>query len=146
MNTIDIWVKMKTTSNSPIMYYGTDSFQSTQWSWGFALYGSAHQFSEAPLGYPTSLTDTIDLNVWKNFTLVRNDNNNVKLYKNGVLIGTKTGSGTTSIQSAANRLFISKASGYYSSFDLGPIKIYDRSLNSDEITQNFNVTKSRFGL
>jgi hypothetical protein len=98
------------------------------------------------LGYPASLTDTIDLNVWKNFTLVRNDNNNVKLYKNGVLIGTKTGSGTTSIQSAANRLLISKGGSYYGTFDLGPIKIYDRSLNSDEITQNFNVTKSRFGL
>jgi hypothetical protein len=146
MNTIDIWVKVKTTSNSPIIHYGTDSFQSTQWSWGFALYGSAHQFSEAPLGYPASLTDTIDLNVWKNFTLVRNDNNNVKLYKNGVLIGTKTGSGTTSIQSAANRLFISKGGSYYGTFDLGPIKIYDRSLNNDEITQNFNATKSRFGL
>ena len=147
MNTIDIWVKMKSTANVPIIYYGSDQFQSTQWTWGMGVY-VAHSFSEGPMSYPTSAlyTESVTLNVWKNFTMVRNDNGSVKLYKNGVLVGTKAGSGTTSVRVSTDRLYIAKAGSSYGNFDMGSVKIYNRALSASEVLQNFNALKSRFGL
>ena len=147
MNTIDIWVKMKSTANVPIIYYGSDQFQSTQWTWGMGVY-VAHSFSEGPMGYPTGAlyTESVTLNVWKNFTMVRNDNGSVKLYKNGVLVGTKAGAGTTSVRVSTDRLYIAKAGSSYGNFDMGSVKIYNRALSATEVLQNFNATKSRFGL
>lgn len=149
MNTIDIWVNMKSTTNCPILYYGSDQFQSNTWTWGIAVYPSGtHGFNEAPLAYPTTslYTENVDLNVWKNFTLVRNDNGNVKLYKNGVLVGTKVGSGTVALRDAADRLYIGKAGSTYGNFNIGSIKIYNKALSATEALQNYNATKSRFGL
>ena len=148
MNTIDIWINMKSTSPCPILYYGLDSFDSNVWTWGFAVFpSSTHGFNEGPLNYPTTslYTDTVDLNVWKNFTLVRNDNGNVKLYKNGVLVGTKVGSGTTTVRNVSDRLYIGKAGSTYGNYSIGSIKIYNKALSATEILQNYNVTKSRFG-
>ena len=148
MNTIDIWVKMKSTINCPIIYYGSNEFQSNNWTWGIAVYPTgSHGFNEGPMNYPTSLyTESVDLNVWKNFTMVRNDNGSVKLYKNGVLVGTKAGSGTTSVRVSTDRLYIAKAGSSYGNFDMGSVKIYNRALSASEILQNFNALKSRFGL
>ncbi len=149
MNTIDIWINMKSTSPCPILYYGSDTFDSNVWTWGMAIFPtSTHGFNEGPLNYPTTslYTDTVDLNVWKNFTLVRNDSGNVKLYKNGVLVGTKTGSGTVALRNAADRLYIGKAGSTYGNFSIGSIKIYNKALSATEALQNYNVTKSRFGL
>lgn len=149
MNTIDIWVNMKSTTNCPIMYYGSDQFQSNAWTWGIAVYPSGtHGFNEGPLNYPTTslYTDAVNLNVWKNFILVRNDNGNVKLYKNSVLVGTKVGSGTVALRDATDRLYIGKAGSAYGNFNIGSIKIYNRALSATEVLQNYNVTKSRFGL
>lgn len=148
MNTIDIWLNMKSTSPCPILYYGSDSFDSNVWTWGIAVFpSSTHGFNEGPLNYPTTslYTDTVNLNVWKNFTLVRNDNNDVKLYKNGVLVGTKSGAGTTSVRNAGDRLYIGKAGSTYGNFNIGSIKIYNKALLSTEVLQNYNVTKSRYG-
>ena len=149
MNTIDIWVKMKSTINCPIIYYGSDQFQSNAWSWGIAVYPTGtHGFNEGPMNYPTSglYTENIDLNVWKNFTMVRNDNGSVKLYKNGILVGTKAGAGITSVTTSTDRLYIAKAGSSYGNFDMGSVKIYNRALSASEVLQNFNALKSRFGL
>jgi len=149
MNTIDIWVKMKSLSPCPIIYYGSDQFQSNSWTWGIAVYpDGTHGFNEAPMNYPTSAlyTESVTLNVWKNFTMVRNDNGSVKLYKNGVLVGTKAGSGTTSVRASTDRLYIAKAGSTYGNLDMGSTKIYNRALSASEVLQNFNATKTRFGL
>jgi hypothetical protein len=147
MNTIDIWVNMRSSSNLPIIYYGADVFDSNAWTWGMAVYPGIHGFNEGASNYPTTplYTDSIEAGVWKNFTLVRNDNGSVKLYKNGQLMGTKAGSGTTSLRSIGDRLFIGKAGGVYGGFNLGSVKIYNRTLTSTEVAQNFEATKPRFG-
>jgi hypothetical protein len=147
MNTIDIWVNMLSTSPCPILYYGSDAFDSNSWTWGIAVFpSSTHGFNEGPLYYPTTglYTDTVNLNVWKNYTLVRNDNSNVKLYKNGILVGTKIGSGITSVRNIADRLYIGKAGTTYGNFSISSIKIYNRTLSSTEIQQNYQVLLPRF--
>lgn len=149
MNTISIYVNMQSINVCPIVYYGADSFDSGSWTWGIAVFPSnTHGFNESPLNYPTTslYTESVSVGTWKNFTLVRNDNGDTKLYKNGVLVGTKVGSGTTSLRNSGDRLYIAKAGSTYGNFNLGNILIYNKSLSSSEVLQNYNATKSRFGL
>jgi hypothetical protein len=149
MNTISIYVNMQSTSVCPIVYYGSDNFDSNLWTWGIAVFPTGtHGFSETTLLYPTTslYTESVDIGVWKNFTLVRNDNGDAKLYKNGILVGTSVGVGTTALRDSGDRLYIAKSGTTYGSFYLGSLLVYDRSLSSSEVLQNFNKTKSRFGL
>ena len=89
-------------------------------------------------------------NQWYNVVSVFDDVNNiVKMYVNGVEIYNQ--SETTSLLAHVNsKLFI----GWRNSFlngqpfygNISNTQIYNRALSQSEITQNFNATKSRFGL
>jgi len=149
MNVINIWVKMLSTSVCPILYYGSDIFNSNSWTWGIAVFpSSTHGFNEAPLNYPTTAlyTESITTNIWKNFTLVRNDSGNVRLYKNGILVGSKIGAGTTALRDSSDRLYIAKAGTTYGNFEISQVLIYNRALSAQEITQNFNALRGRYGI
>ena len=149
MNTVNIWVNMRATSACPIVLYGQDVFSSFNWSWGIAVYpNNTHGFNEDPQTYPTTslYTESVDTSIWKNFTLVRNNGGDVQLYKNAVLKGTKVGGGNTSLYDISDRLRIAKTGSTYGNFDLSIVHIYNRNLSADEIDQNYNALKSRFGL
>jgi hypothetical protein len=89
-------------------------------------------------------------NKWYNVVSVFDDVNNiVKMYVNGVEIYNQ--SETTSLLAHVNsKLFI----GWRNSFlngqsfygNIANTQIYNRALSQSEITQNYNATKSRFGL
>lgn len=148
-NTISIWVNMQSTNYSPIVYYGDDAFSSGSWTWGIAVFPvGTHGFNERPASYPTTglYTENIDLNVWKNFVLVRDDNGDAKVYKNGSLVGTKLNGGTTSLRSPSDRLFIGKAGGFYGNFLLSKVSIYNKALSELEIQQNFELYRGRYGI
>jgi hypothetical protein len=149
MNTINIWVNMLATNVCPILYYGSDNFDSNLWTWGIAVYPmGVHGFNESPLNYPTTnlYTESVTTNMWKNFTLVRNDSGNVKLYKNGIFVGSKIGYGTTAIRNSGDRLYIAKSASTYGNFKIAKTSIYNRALSASEVLQNYNATKTRFGL
>jgi hypothetical protein len=70
-----------------------------------------------------------------------------KLYWNGQLVGTDTGTGAidyTGVQGltigAAHDLSVPTPG------PVGPVRIYDRALTADEVSQNFNAQRSRFGI
>ena len=86
-------------------------------------------------------------NTWYNVILsgINNSNN---LYVNGVLRGTQT-------QTVKNNMVLTNArignvdgdrSSEYFIGMIPSVQIYNRVLSQDEITQNYNATKSRFGL
>lgn len=68
------------------------------------------------------------------------------LYKNGVVDGTATS--TTSISSGQNFRIGSDVNGIGEVFggELYSLKVYNRALSTQEIQQNFNATRSRFGI
>lgn len=149
MNTVNIWINMASAGPGPIIQYGQDLFDSNFWTWGMAIFpSSTHGFSETNLNYPTSAlyTEGVNINQWKNFTLVRNDNGNTRLYKNGQLVGTKIGSGTTAVRNVSDRLYIAKGGSSYGGFNLSQLQIYNRALSANEVSQNFNATRARFGV
>ena len=96
-------------------------------------------------------TNSLSLNTWYNVVMTFT-NTSIKLYLNGQLMsGTLTG--------YINNLFVSTSPvllGTYRSLfgnyglmlngSMGSTLIYNKSLSASEVTQNYNATKSRFGL
>lgn len=73
------------------------------------------------------------------------DSSNMHLYVDGVLRGSKTKvTGTTT--SGQNIVIGSNHLGRYQSCRMAGVRIYNKSLTSSEVLQNYNATKSRFGL
>jgi hypothetical protein len=96
--------------------------------------------------YTISPIDTIIVNRWYNLILTYTVNSTMSGYINGKLQNT-IALGNLSISSNSVRIgsspdsFWSKFTGNVSTFS-----IYNRELSATEILQNYNATKSRFGL
>jgi hypothetical protein len=72
----------------------------------------------------------------------------MKVYINNSLVGTYATS-TNSIVYGGGGISIGKQGPwdiYYFNGNIGQTMVYNRALTSTEVTQNFNATKSRFGL
>ena len=89
------------------------------------------------------------LNIWYYLTVTA-DATNVKFYLNGELKNTSsqgsgaiTSSPTLSIGSYVNSSGTPGA--YFYAGNIAQVLIYNRALTADEVLQNYNATKSRFG-
>ena len=95
------------------------------------------------IAYPS--TNTVNLSTWYNITLTFNTTDGMKLYINGVLDSTYTarktahnGTGTINVATyAGGNLLNGRISKVY---------CYNRSITADEVLQNYNFDKSKFGL
>ena len=142
-NTVNIWIKFNTLQNGTMVYVGNDSYASGVWSWSFFIYNGAFYFRANP-GNFADFTEVPPLNVWINYTLVRDNGSGTSLaYKNGTYFGSSSNS--TLVNSYPN-LRIAKASSVYASFNLSLVQIYNRALSATEIKQNFNATRDRYGV
>ena len=81
----------------------------------------------------------ISINTWYNFVVTKNSSNNIVFYKNGNLLGSSNATG------AANLNKIGR--GYvYDNAKISNVSFYNRALTQQEIKQNYNATKKRYGL
>ena len=74
------------------------------------------------------------------------DGTNVKGYLNGELGFTTAISGLTGIRNGVTPRRIGRRSGNPLIGEMPIVKLYNRALTAAEVLQNFNATKSRFGL
>ena len=139
---ISVWFNPDVTQNREIMGYGT---QSAKQMWDILLYNGkvgVHLYSstaEAGISYIVGEWQCVT------FTYTHPA---IKSYMNGVY---NTLYSNTDINTGeAHNLKIGDGAygGGYNYFNgkIGPIHIYDRELSAEEILQNYNSTKSRFGL
>jgi hypothetical protein len=87
------------------------------------------------------------LNTWVNFTFTLNGNT-PNMYFNGSLSSITIG-GTPAITPTSDTKYILSNSPIYGNYTPGNIsitQIYNRALSADEVLQNYNATKTRFGL
>jgi hypothetical protein len=97
----------------------------------------------------TSISVTNSLNVWNHFALARSGNT-WNFYKNGILLTSNTFILTETLSGTAFHIggawqdddFLSNCMDGY----VGPTMHYTRALSAQEILQNYNATKTRFGL
>jgi hypothetical protein len=112
--------------------------------WGWGVRQSNNTYAET-----TSNATNPSINTWYNLTLVANSSTLlVSLYINGILDGSVAYNGTLK-QNAAAILSIGSDPGANRRYWQGNIanaQIYNRALTVTEVLQNYNITKTRFGL
>jgi hypothetical protein len=91
----------------------------------------------------------IQANVW--FLVTASYNNGLKrFYINGVLLGTQTVTGGFTINASGMSIGayggFSGAKAYYYSGDIANVKFYNIVLTDAEVSQNYEATRTRFGL
>ena len=91
-------------------------------------------------------------NQWIHFVWVledSGDNKISKMYQNSTLLHTYTSTGWTDITYSAKPINIGYSvalAGAYFQGNIATVKFYDRVLSSQEVTQNFNAHRNRFGV
>jgi hypothetical protein len=130
------------------------SYRETSFRLAFDIEDNSMIFYQRELVSPftinsTSVSVTNALNVWNHFALVRSGNS-WSFYKNGSLIGTNTFTPTETLSGGAFHIGGAWSDDDYLSNcmngNVGPTMHYVRALSASEILQNFNMTKTRFGL
>lgn len=104
-------------------------------------------------GSSTSLTFTtynviINNQNWYNISGVYSPSNYIKIYLNGVEVSSNTTSIPASLYVNNISLKVGQRGDGFSFFDgnISQVSLYNKSLSADEIYQNYNALKSRFGL
>jgi hypothetical protein len=120
------------TNDYDYMMYITDA------STAFAFYkkNSAGVSQNLAVSYNSALK-------WSFLTVTLNDTD-AKLYTNSQLALTSTF--TSGIRSSNDNLLIGKGWNARLNGFISGVQIYNRALSADEVLQNFNATKTRFGL
>lgn len=91
-------------------------------------------------------TATVSINQW-HFTCGVKSGNTWSIYINGVLDNSATlGDATTTFTNNTFKVGAIPEFSLYGQGRIGQVMIYDKALTSTEVLQNFNATKSRFGL
>lgn len=89
----------------------------------------------------------LDLSTWYYLMGVRDAGaNQVKLYVNGVLVDTDTFAGSHNVKSTTNNFGGVRHLGNYTNCNIGTIHVYNRALTAQEIQQNFNALRGRYGI
>ena len=92
---------------------------------------------------------TFNYNQWYHVVWAHDYGVTSKVYMNGVLDTTSTGSSYNIAGSSWGNITIGNSSGRVTGFydgKMGPIRMYNRALTENEALQNFNASKLRYGL
>lgn len=147
-SSINVWIKTGTNvSNNQTIYSERD--------------GNVHIFSKLRINTNTfdyifltpsttlvlsSTIGTPSINSWYNICGTK-DNNDFKIYVNGVLSNSSTTSmGSFSTSGTIFSNMGKETVGLYLSGNIASQQIYNRALSSTEVLHNYNALKGRFGL
>jgi len=143
--TLSTWTKKSYGSSASVAIdKGRDNYGA--WSLLFDVVANKVEFHCRISGTNSSVTSNTSYgnNIWTNITTVFTGTN-LLIYINGILDNTTNISGT--IGTNVIDFSIGKANdGFNWSGQVANVFIYNRSLSATEILQNYNATKSRFGL
>ena len=148
-----LWSYDYTTHNAP--YYAQ------QWRTG-VVYGANQLYGGSNNGGAWNATTTVHdgnafgsteytANKWTQLVWTMGDGGTTKIstfYQDGSSIDTETNTDWSDINYYGQEVWIGKANfnnSYYKG-NIATVKFYDRALSSQEVTQNFNAHKNRFGV
>jgi hypothetical protein len=94
-----------------------------------------------------SLYSDIKANSWVNYCGTWDGSSNLKLYRNSTLIDSDATATGTLVSNNSNLMIGDRtaADGYFGG-DIAIVQIYTKELTATEVLQNYNATKTRFGL
>jgi hypothetical protein len=143
--TINLWVKPTSFSGSKVLIQKGSLLGG--WQLYFDSVGYLHFTQQFVVDISTILFSP---NQWKNIVFTSNGgtDRNIYMYVNGVSTGTYTCTGNQNynLTSALTIGADGVGNNYFLNGNITNVLLYNRALSTTEITQNFNATKSRFGL
>jgi hypothetical protein len=149
---VDFWMRPSTISGGN---YGIIGKEYPSWEWAFyqdnsnlnLVYwntagGHTNDMDFGVNAFPTA-------NIW--YHIVYTWNGSVSsFYINGTLAGSKTSVNPTINQNRSNNVMIGGHTyvwgDYYWNGKIGAVRFYNKALSGSEITQNFNASKTKYGL
>jgi hypothetical protein len=97
-------------------------------------------------GYVAYSNTSLILNKWVYLTGVWISSNSINLYVNGIFNNTVSVPGNNLRTSTDGWVLGSITTSFYTNIQIASTQIYNRILSAQEILQNYNATKTRFGL
>ncbi len=149
--TIEIWMTRNTNATTNLRVLGKGGSSDAAGSAGYAFLGSDSglNFIVNPSGTRSSISAaSYSLGEWFQVVGVVERSVNIRSYKNATLVQSAAAP-VGSVSNATYNLNIGRTSEggtLYWPGNIAIVKIYNRALSSTEIVQNYNATKSRFGL
>jgi hypothetical protein len=157
--TISTWVKILTQTGTATFKGIISSKQAGAASAGYGFYwnNSVNKFlwstgngSSSSEIFTTNAWSSL-VNVWANIVMIRQNGatNNGHFYINGVYEPLASAATVLNVDTTTN-MTLGNVADFYSPYwftgTYGATQIYNRALTASEILQNYNVTKTRFGL
>lgn len=142
--TFDFWINSN--SSSPVgIYDSAPNTANVLRNYYFGIGGGYVEWWDRSPGVAMGITASS----WTHVCVVYRFSTNryIDYYRNGILISTGTGNTTSTIGWTSLRIgdINNGSAGRYSG-KISIFKVYKTALTSDHVNQNFNATKSRYGL
>ena len=137
--TIAFWARRDVESKMPVA-----TAQDTQFYWyGDNSWRYTHGGTGGEFYYPKSVS--IPAGTW-GYYVATYDGSTVKIYRNGVYEGEKATTGSANWAQGIKIGGWTSSSSYAYDGMIPSVSFYNRALTADEVAQNFNAVRSRYGI
>jgi hypothetical protein len=145
---IEVWVYSTAAVTNNVIYASQSSnvagFVALFYPSGLGF--SLTDFNSVGVRTTTTHQTAVSQNTWYHVVGIRKASNQYIVYVNGVA-STTNATATTSLTTAAPQIASNPATtGERFTGTIASLRLYNRSLSADEVLQNYNATKGRFGL
>jgi hypothetical protein len=150
--TINIWVKHDTlksgSANARVFNLAADegTTDDPAFVFTFSGYNPTGNIGFGGTPYNGYITLNITTGSWWNVCATITSTKTIIAYQNGVRYSSVTGTGNVGANPIPEIARYNNNYGQYGNPNIGIIQIYNRVLSDQEIAQNYNATKTRFGL
>ena len=143
--TVSAWVKHNTLPNSTQRYLTIGNEVAVIRHDGVSSSGQLHFYirTNGTIKNALRVNNSLTTNTWY-YVVGTWDGTTSRLYKNAVQIGTNVPGGT--LNGGNLTFYILSSDGEPLNGNIAQVSVYNRALSADEITQNYNAFKGRFGL
>jgi hypothetical protein len=147
--TVEAWIKISTAPSDWVRVIGTGANPSGNRTFGLwyatnrTILWQRYISSSGSVGIQPN--DVLATGNWYNITATTSGNSHA-VYINGVSVGTSTANGPWGASNESITLGSAVGIHAYLTGNMAVRRIYNRGLSSNEVLQNYNAIKSRFGL
>jgi len=150
--TINIWLKVNTlkSGSANVRMFNLAADESTSdtpaFIFTFSGYAPTAEVGAGGTPYDGYFNLSMVTGSWFNICTTITSTKIITAYQNGALVSSKTFTGTCGTNPIPEIARYNNNYGQYGNPNIGIIQIYNRALSAQEVAQNYNALKSRFGL
>lgn len=141
--TVEVWVKTNSLNQNGFWFEkGTVNSQYSLFQEGTAIQWRMNIGGITQLSTASSVIST---SAWAQVVGTYTSGTRV-LYVNGVAVNSDTQTGTIATNANGMTVGSYNSNGYFYNGNIGIVRVYNRALSANEVMQNFNATRGRYGV